>query len=217
MSKILEKLANVQCKMKVQKNAYNKFGDFKYRRLEDILEALKPYQEEEKVTLVLRDDLHVIGSSVYVKAIATLYDQESDEKVEVCAFAKEPDQPKAKMDSSQTTGSASTYARKYCLQAMFLLDDGVDEGATDPDGQSGKETKKTTTYSKPTPAPAKPVKQSKSFDRESFKTSVLNLVGDDTDLLMNEFEMLGIKSLDTIDERNAKLLWSNLKNRLKNK
>lgn len=214
MSKILEKLANIQCRMKVQKNAFNSFGNFKYRRLEDILEALKPYQSEEKVTLVLKDELSVIGSSVYVKAIATLYDQESDEKIEVCAYAKEPAEPKAKMDSSQTTGSASTYARKYCLQALFLLDDGVDEGSTDPDGQSGKKVE--------TKAPSKPAAKStdkakKPFDRENFKTGVLKLVGDDTDLLMNEFELLGIKSLDTIDERNAKLLWSNLQMRLKNK
>lgn len=121
-----EKLVEIQSEIKVPKNKTNDFGNFKYRSAEDILKALKPYENKYKVLLTLNDEIATRGNANYVEAIATLYDLESDDSLQTKAYAKEPDQAKAKMDDSQTTGSCSSYARKYALNGMLLLDDCID-------------------------------------------------------------------------------------------
>lgn len=124
---VYEKLEHVQREIKVPKNIYNKFGDFFYRNCEAILNAAKPLMFDLKAMLLLDDEIIQKDSRYYVKATAKFIDLESGESVEVSSFAREP-QSKAKMDESQTTGSASSYARKYALSGLFLLDD-----AKDPD------------------------------------------------------------------------------------
>lgn len=121
-----EKLMNIQNQIKVPKNKRNDFGNFKYRSAEDILKAFKKYEMEYKVLLTMDDDVIAVGNSNYIVGLAVLEDLESDEKIIKKAFAKEPDQAKAKMDESQTTGSASSYARKYALNGLLLLDDSID-------------------------------------------------------------------------------------------
>lgn len=127
---IYQKLANIQAKLKVEKNKHNEFGGFDYRSCEDILQAIKPFLQEQKCAIKLDDDLIAINDKVYIKATARLIDIEDKEEVAASAFAQEPPKPKAKMDESQTTGSTSSYARKYALGGLFALDDGNDSDKT---------------------------------------------------------------------------------------
>ena len=116
-------LTDIQNELKAPKNRYNSFGNYKYRSCEDILEAVKPLLKKYEAVLTIRDDIVEVGGRVYVKAIATF--TSGDELSEVTAFAREPIEKK-KMDDSQITGTASSYARKYALNGLFLIDDTKD-------------------------------------------------------------------------------------------
>ena len=122
---IYTKLMNIQRDLKAPKGQYNSFGKYKYRSCEDILEAVKPLLIREKVTLLISDEVVEIGGRVYIKATARLYDLEDTDGVENTALARESDDKKG-MDESQITGTASSYARKYCLNGLFLIDDTKD-------------------------------------------------------------------------------------------
>ena len=122
---INEKLMRIQTQIKAPKNLYNSFGKYNYRNAEGICEAVKPFLEKENVSLILVDDMVAIGNRYYLKATARLLDNENNENIEVSAFAREPEQKKG-MDESQITGTASSYARKYALNGLFLLDDTKD-------------------------------------------------------------------------------------------
>ena len=126
---IYEKLLNIQTTLKAPKGQFNKFGNYKYRNCEDILESLKPLLSDNKVVVLLNDDIVAINDRIYVKATVTLKDTKSDEKIETTAFAREEETKKG-MDVSQITGSASSYARKYALNAMFAIDDTKDSDTT---------------------------------------------------------------------------------------
>ena len=122
---INEKLMRIQTQIKAPKNLYNSFGKYNYRNAEGICEAVKPFLEKENVSLILFDDMVAIGNRYYLKATARLFDNENNESIEASAFAREPEQKKG-MDESQITGTASSYARKYALNGLFLLDDTKD-------------------------------------------------------------------------------------------
>lgn len=122
---IAEKLTDIQTKIKAPKNLYNKFGKYYYRNAESIYEAVKPYLEAKKCSLTLGDEIVEVVGRVYVKSTAVLVDNESGEKISISAYARESDDKKG-MDDSQITGTASSYARKYALNGLFLLDDTKD-------------------------------------------------------------------------------------------
>lgn len=122
---IREKLMCIQTKIKVPKNLYNSFGNYKYRNAEGICEAAKPLLEIQNCCLVLSDEIVNVGDRYYLKATATLIDTETKEEVSATAYARESMSKKG-MDDSQITGSASSYARKYALNGLFLLDDTKD-------------------------------------------------------------------------------------------
>jgi hypothetical protein len=122
----MEKLIKVQKELKAPKNQYNSFGKYKYRSAEDILEAVKPLCADNGLLLTLSDTLESIGERYYVKATATVIDAKSKTEVaSVTAYAREEETKKG-MDSSQITGTASSYARKYALNGLFLIDDTKD-------------------------------------------------------------------------------------------
>ena len=121
-----EKLSLIQQNIRVPKNRSNEFGNFKYRSAEDILKAAKKFESECRVLFLLTDSIENIGNSNYIKSVAKICDLDSPDYIEIAAYAKEPSQPKAKMDDSQTTGSTSSYARKYALNGLLLLDDSID-------------------------------------------------------------------------------------------
>ena len=118
-----EKLIKVQQELKAPKSNYNKFGNFYYRSAEDILEAVKPLNAKYGLLLTLRDEPTLIGDRYYIKAIARITD--GNEWHEVTAYARESASKKG-MDDSQITGTASSYARKYALNGLFLIDDTKD-------------------------------------------------------------------------------------------
>lgn len=118
MTAILEKLNIIQSKLKAPKGQYNTFGNYNYRSCEDILEALKPLLVETKTVLTIKDDIEFIGDRYYLRAICTLHDAESGEKIENAAYARETETKKT-MDAAQITGSVPSYARKYALNGLF--------------------------------------------------------------------------------------------------
>jgi hypothetical protein len=149
MQKLYKKLALVQQELKAPKSQFNKFGNYNYRNQEDILEAVKPLLAKNNLTLIISDEIAMFGYNStgrwYVKATATLIDSESGEQVSNTALARE-EEIKRGMDGSQITGAASSYARKYALNGLFLIDDTKDSDYTngiDP-----------TLTSRPTPAVA---------------------------------------------------------------
>lgn len=121
----MEKLRQIQTELNVPKNLFNKFGNYNYRSAEGIIKAVKPYLQKFKCTLKLNDEIIQVGDRYYVKATATIIDDETKETETASANAREP-QDKKGMDDSQLTGSTSSYARKYALNGLFLLDDNKD-------------------------------------------------------------------------------------------
>lgn len=127
---IYEKLLKAQVELKAPKGQYNSFGKYKYRSCEDILEALKPVLDKLKLTLFIEDDVIEINTRNYVKATITLVNIEKpDEMIVVSALAREEETKKG-MDGSQITGASSSYARKYALNGMFMIDDTKDSDST---------------------------------------------------------------------------------------
>ena len=124
-TKILKKLARLQKELKVPKDLKNDFGGFNYRSAEGICKAVKPLLDAEGLVLTLSDEVVQSGNRTYIKAVAELFDIESGESIKTEAFAREQE-TKKKMDESQVTGAVSSYARKYALSGMFLLDDAKD-------------------------------------------------------------------------------------------
>lgn len=139
----IETIAKVQSEVKAPKNLMNSFGGYSYRSAEGILEAVKPILNKYGLTLTLTDDIVAVGSRIYVKAVATLTDGENE--LSTTAYAREAENRKG-LDDSQITGSASSYARKYSLNGLFLLDDNKDADSMD-NREIGKEE-----YPKPGPA-----------------------------------------------------------------
>lgn len=120
----MEALRLIQQELKAPKGQYNSFGKYHYRSCEDIVESVKPLLAKHGVQLTLTDDIVMVGDRIYVKATATLYDEKGVSET-ATAFAREPEQKKG-MDESQITGTASSYARKYALNGLFLIDDTKD-------------------------------------------------------------------------------------------
>ena len=130
---VYTKLLNVQSELKAPKSQYNSFGKYKYRSCEDILEALKPILNKNKATVIISDDILFVEGRHYIKATVKFIDTENGEIVENSALARE-DEVKKGMDSSQITGSVSSYARKYALNGMFAIDDTKDSDSTNTHG-----------------------------------------------------------------------------------
>lgn len=152
---IYEKLLKAQVELKAPKGQYNSFGKYKYRSCEDILEALKPVLDKLKLTLFISDEIVEVGGSYktikkdetvesegrkYVKATITLVNIEKpDEIIKTSALAREEETKKG-MDGSQITGASSSYARKYALNGMFMIDDTKDSDSTNTHGKEEAKT-----------------------------------------------------------------------------
>lgn len=131
-------LCKVQNELNAPKGQYNKFGGFKYRSCEDIVEAVKPILAKYELTLNLSDEIVLIGDRFYIKATATITDGEN--VVSTSAYAREPLEKKG-MDEPQITGTASSYARKYALNGLLAIDDTKDADTDEYAKQTGKEPK----------------------------------------------------------------------------
>ncbi len=134
MGSVYLKLVEVQSKLKSPKSQFNKFGNYAYRNCEDILEALKPLLAEVKAVVNISDEVVLVGERYYIKATVKFIDAETGDVVEASAMAREEESKKG-MDSSQLTGSTSSYARKYALNGLFAIDDTKDSDTTNTHGK----------------------------------------------------------------------------------
>lgn len=128
----MKELIAIQSELKAPKSQFNKFGGYKYRKAEDILEAVKPLLNKQKCTLTITDDVVLIGNRIYVKATATIKNEKGECET-TTGWAREEETKKG-MDGSQITGASSSYARKYALNGLFAIDDNADSDTTN-DGQ----------------------------------------------------------------------------------
>lgn len=141
---IFEKLAAVQYELNAPKDKMNKFAGYTYRSAEGILEAVKPLLKKYKAAILLSDEITVKGERTYVEAIATFIDCEvldNGHSIEVTACAREAEEKKG-LDVSQITGTASSYARKYALNGLLLIDDAKDADTDEYATQTGQAPKK---------------------------------------------------------------------------
>lgn len=127
-----ERLVHIQNELKAPKSQYNSFGKYSYRNQEDILEALKPLLFNYGVTMTISDSIHEVFGLVYVEAEVRV--SVGDDEISVTAQAG-IDPNRKGMDIAQSFGSSSSYARKYALNAMFLIDDTKDADATNTHGR----------------------------------------------------------------------------------
>ena len=175
---IYEKLLKAQVELKAPKGQYNSFGKYKYRSCEDILEALKPVLDKFKLTLFIKDDVIEVNTRNYVKATIVLVNIEKpDEIIETSALAREEETKKG-MDGSQITGASSSYARKYALNGMFMIDDTNDSDSTNTHGKDKTEQEKVQEFLNSRDGMIEKLKENLSSDKlkrtlEAFKVEEL--------------------------------------------
>ncbi len=128
MKDITRKLLNVQRDLKAPKSQRNTFGNYNYRSAEDILEAVKPLLTEQGLLMTITDMIEQVGERYYIKAKIIVTDGE--DVIEVTGYARESLNKKG-MDDSQVTGTASSYARKYAMNGLFLIDDTKDSDSNE--------------------------------------------------------------------------------------
>src|SRR5699024_8436113 len=114
------KFSEIQQTLKSPKDSRNEFGKYNYRTCSAILEAVKPLLGP--ATLIISDELVLIGERYYIKATATYSNKDEGETFTATAYAREP-LDKRGMDEAQITGASSTYARKAALSGLFAIDD----------------------------------------------------------------------------------------------
>lgn len=146
----MKELIAIQSELKAPKSQFNKFGGYKYRKAEDILEAVKPLLAKQKCTLIITDDVILIGNRIYVKATATIKNEKGECET-TTGWAREEETKKG-MDGSQITGASSSYARKYALNGLFAIDDNADSDTTN-DGQHQEAQQQTQTQKPNTQQP----------------------------------------------------------------
>ena len=130
-----QRLVNVQSRLKANKSQYNSFGKYSYRNQEDILESVKPLLAENGLIMTISDEIigdGFEGNMLIVKSTVTVSDGEKSIQVSACAGI---DPNRKGMDIAQSFGSSSSYARKYALGGMFLIDDTKDADATNSHGK----------------------------------------------------------------------------------
>lgn len=163
-----EKLMHIQEELKAPKNLHNNFGGYNYRNAESIFEALKPLLVKYGATVTITDMIEEIGGRIYVKATASIWDTERKDvanidsiPISVEAYAREAETKKG-MDDAQVTGATSSYARKYALNGLFLLDDTEDVDSEAYQAQAKPEPQK----AQPKKAPAKKAEPKKDEPKD---------------------------------------------------
>jgi hypothetical protein len=132
----MKELIAIQSELKAPKNQFNAFGKYKYRSVEDILEALKPLLLKYECTLTIEDEVKEVGGIVFIESTAAI--QKDMEGRAVTAQAG-IDINRKGMDVAQSFGSSSSYARKYALNGLFLIDDTKDPDSTNDHGGKKEE------------------------------------------------------------------------------
>ena len=202
-----EKLMNIQAELKAPKNLKNTFGGYNYRNAESILEALKPLLLKYKATVTITDRIEEIAGRVYVKATATILNADQTEAegffISTTAYAREADSKKG-MDDAQVTGATSSYARKYALNGLFLLDDTKDVDSEEYQAQASRATAK----EKPKPKQSKPA-EAKQEPAEVIPLTEEELLflssrykGDNLTKLLDYYKIEDISMIEPTEGRN---------------
>jgi hypothetical protein len=157
-------LQAVQRELKAPKSQTNKFGGYKYRSCEDIVEAVKPLLNDNGLILTMSDEIVNVADRVYVKATCRVTDVATGDCIETTAMARESSQKKG-MDDSQITGTASSYARKYGLNGLFAIDDTKDAD-TNEYHQTSQNRPQATQKAKPTTSTKAPAKAAQNANDE---------------------------------------------------
>ena len=176
MEQLNKKLAKIQSAFKSKKSRYNSFGKYYFRSAEDILEGLKPFIENEGVTFTVDEELKEVGNVAVIKSTATITD--GKDSISKSALAG-VDMEQKGMQMPQRFGSASSYAKKYALGNLLLIDDTQDADASNDHGKSAAVTTK---LNKGTDEYAKAlefVKDQASYDKVRAKYSMSNAVNEE--------------------------------------
>lgn len=129
-------ITQIQNELKAPKTQYNSFGKYKYRNAEDIESAVKPLLEKYGAQLAFDEDYRQVGNRVY--CVETAHYKDSEQEIIVHGWARESESKKG-MDDSQISGSASSYATKYALSKLFLIDDNKDADSQKPQSNQGQQ------------------------------------------------------------------------------
>lgn len=187
---IYKKLLDVQTELKAPKGQFNKFGNYSYRSCEDILESLKPLLKQVKATVILTDEIKLIGDRYYIEAICQFIDIETGDKLENKALARE-DETKKGMDLAQITGSCSSYARKYALNGMFCIDDVKDSDATNKHGKENTASTNSKKLSDKQLARLYALANKAGVDKDLIKQQVFKKFGKEVkDLTKQEYDIV---------------------------
>ena len=178
---IYEKLLSVQNELKAPKDKRNNFGEYNYRSCEGILEAVKPLLQAQGLMLTIKDEVVNIGDRYYVRATVLLDDISSNGEIAITALAREEEAKKG-MDASQITGTASSYARKYALNGLFLIDDTKDADTDEFHRTTQENGQKTNVATQPNQPPAKKIALTQKIVDEKLK---FILEQTDTDTVKN--------------------------------
>lgn len=199
----MEALIKIQSELVATKSQYNSFGKYYYRSCEDILEAVKPLLTKYGAELTISDDVVSVGDRVYVKATVTITD--GKETKVVTAFAREPADRKGQ-DSSQITGATSSYARKYALNGLFLIDDNKDADTEENKNESDERAKQAGNSGSNTD---KPKVQRPNYSKEQLEIMKgwTDGVFTDEELAQFRIECSGadyVKAIERIEEEHKK-------------
>lgn len=131
-----EKLSLIQQEFKAKKSRYNSFGKYNFRSAEDILEGLKPFNKKYDVHFVVEEVMEVLGNLPVIVSHARIVDNKSNDRIGATAIVG-VDLAQKGMQIPQAFGSASSYAKKYALGNLLLIDDTADADATNSHGKGG--------------------------------------------------------------------------------
>ncbi len=148
---ITEKLSVIQAEFKAKKSRYNSFGKYNFRSAEDILEALKPFNLKYKVYFTLSEEIVTTEPLPIIKSTAAIHNADGGMSVE-CSAIVGVDLDQKGMQVPQQFGSASSYAKKYALGNLLLIDDTQDSDATNTHGKTKYPTSKNSLSKKTDPA-----------------------------------------------------------------
>lgn len=199
---VLERLGFVQAFLKAPKGQRNTFGNYNYRSCEDILEAVKPLLADQRLTLTITDALENIGDRYYIKATAAVSPYDGTGTIVAEGYAREEETKKG-MDGSQITGAAASYARKYALNGLFLIDDTKDSDHTNQGPAKKPMYAKTEPKTEPVVQPAKVETQAKLGGAIKLKgiTDKQKIVNILDNLSASNFEVPSFMSLSENEAR----------------
>lgn len=200
-------LLTVQMELKAPKSQYNKFGGYNYRSTEDILQAVKPLLKKDNDNLSLSDEPIMVGDWHYIKATATFTDK-NDKTTVSTGYAREAANKKG-MDDSQITGTASSYARKYALNGLFLIDDTKDADTDEYHNQQRPSAQHQPARKRPAPQKQMSQLQKNQQEYKKLRQQIIESFGSDMTLdSANDQikQMAGISNDDSIEAKYQKMV-----------